>query len=117
MLKPFEDSRACPDTFLKNTRELPASLHLRIARRRARAAGLQENVPAMPATESVSNEIESIAEALERIHLEPNFLPARFLKDGSQCSRAVCRIMGPGWSGTAFFDRARSIDHKPPCDS
>ncbi|MEL6105150.1 MAG: trypsin-like peptidase domain-containing protein [Planctomycetota bacterium] len=103
MLKPSDDSHACPDTFLKNARELPASLHLRIARRRARAAGLQETAPAIVANESVSTEIESITEALERIHLQPDFLPARFLKDGSQCARAVCRIMGPGWSGTAFL--------------
>ena len=105
MLKPTENSDdSCPDNFLQDACEIPQTLHLRIAKRRARAAGLSEpHVQAGSGNESASTEIESIMEALERIHLKPDFLPARFLRDGSQRARAVCRIIGPRCSGTAFL--------------
>ena len=103
MLKPNDDAPTCPDTFLKDSREIPLNLHLRIAKRRARAAGLGDQVPACTGNEAVSSEIESIMEALERIHLKPDFLPARFLRDGSHRASAVCRITGPRCAGTAFL--------------
>ena len=71
----------------------------RIAARRLRAS---TGVVVPPATSE--REVGLLTDQLEKVHLKPDFLPARFLQDGAARSAAVCRIITSiGTAGTGFL--------------
>ncbi|MCC6875817.1 MAG: trypsin-like peptidase domain-containing protein [Sandaracinaceae bacterium] len=57
--------------------------------------------PEAPATEALST--EAISRHFEKVHGKAEFLPARFLLDGAERAKAVCRISGPQGRGTGFL--------------
>jgi S1-C subfamily serine protease len=64
---------------------------------------LREPVP-VPETTAERREIEArIRAEMEKVHLRRNFLPVRFLVDGVERARAVCRIVTSSGLGTGFL--------------
>ena len=95
--RPVPDSKPLSDESLR-----------RLARHRARALATQLARP--PEIESIQPlalafEIgeEEIRGGFEKVHLEADFLPARFLMDGAERARAVCRVRSPLGLGTGFL--------------
>ncbi len=94
----------CPGKshFLKDAKDIAPGAFRRIVRRRAGRI-LEEDV-GLVATEDERRQLEaSISAHFEKVNLEPNFLPASFLSDGSDRARAVCRISTPTSLGTGFL--------------
>ena len=89
----------CPgiEQFVKNTRDLTKDAFERLVSHRARKLG-QFVEPIR------SDESRREAEArIEKVNLERDFLPVRFLADGNQRARAVCRIRTATSFGTGFL--------------
>ncbi len=91
----------CPgkSKFMKAAKDLDPRTFRRLVDARARVLlGQPEINPSR--TETARRKLEG---ALEKINLEPDFLPARFLRDGADRARAVCRIMTRTSLGTGFL--------------
>jgi len=90
----------CPGKkgFIKKAKDLPPGIFRRLVDRRVR----QLIDPKHPAStnEAIRRKLEK---ELEKIHLQPNFLPASFLRDGAAKAKAVCRIKTRRSLGTGFL--------------
>ena len=97
-------ARRCPgiERRVKDAKDLDAVSYRRVVARRARALiGADADVHA---SDLARKEWErDISRFFEKIHRGANFLPARYLEDGAQRARAVCRISTPTGSGTGFL--------------
>ena len=91
----------CPgkEKFLKDARDLSPSSFRRLVVRRARKITNEQ----LPFVEDEDERREQETMIQEKIDLKPDFLPARFLYDGAERSRAVCRIRFAGGLGTGFL--------------
>ena len=94
----------CPgiEQRLPNTSDLDESSFRRIVARRARTlTGIEADVhvpsPARRQWES------HISRFFEKVHRGTDFVPARYLEDGAQRAKAVCRISTPTSFGTGFL--------------
>lgn len=93
--------KLCPgkEIFLNDVQSLGSEQRNLIAKRRGRVYGIK-----MPAKRGLKNDFErEIHSGIEKVHLQPDFLPARFLLHGSQKSAAVCRIRTSTGFGTGFL--------------
>jgi endonuclease/exonuclease/phosphatase family metal-dependent hydrolase len=54
-------------------------------------------------SEEERKRLEASIESLEKVDQTPDFLPARYLTDGTRRSMAVCRISTPSGKGTGFL--------------
>ena len=89
----------CPGrvAFLTEDPALPESDFVDLVHRRARHLGVDERDDATVAEFNIKR-------FYEKVHLGADFLPARFLRDGDDRARAVCRIRTlDGASGTGFL--------------
>lgn len=91
----------CPgeEGFLSDAVQLPPAEFRRLVAHRARQ--ITHERLELPETEEARREVEEMV--LEKINKEPDFLPAKFLQDGANRSRAVCRVLLGGGSGTGFL--------------
>lgn len=91
--------------FMANPTPIAVSTEGRIAARRIR------QMTGKPVTARTSVEgVAELAATLEKLHLEPDFLPARFLTDGARRAAAVCRIVTPlNTAGTGFLVARRDL--------
>lgn len=90
----------CPGKkqFVSKAKDLDPSVFRRLVDRRARR--LIDPTLAPSETEEARRALEI---QLEKVHLEPNFLPARFLEEGAARAEAVCRIRTGTSLGTGFL--------------
>ena len=92
--KKVQKKQLCPgkSAFLTGTKDLNPAAFRRLVARRARTVLGREValLIAEPARRALEKEIQ-----LEVVNLSADFLPARFLRDGSVRAEAVCRITVP----------------------
>jgi len=90
----------CPGEkgFIKKTKDLLPGIFRRLVDRRTR----QLVNPKHPASKNETTR-RKLEKELEKIHLQANFLPASFLRDGAAKARAVCRIKTQRSLGTGFL--------------
>ncbi|RMH18219.1 MAG: hypothetical protein D6696_13565 [Acidobacteria bacterium] len=94
----------CPgrERFLDDARDLPPAVFRRLVGQRARQLTGAALGPMADEDQRRAAE-KTIEEHFEKINLEADFLPARFLRDGADRARAVCRISTPRSRGTGFL--------------
>lgn len=85
--------------FLKDARDLTPTAFRRLVSRRAREVTHER----LPFVEEEDERREMEAMIAEKVDLEPDFLPAKFLYEGAKRARAVCRIKFAGGLGTGFL--------------
>ena len=91
----------CPgrDHFLKDAKPLSNTAREIFAARRARVNGIKTT----KTLETRISNVEEFSLGIEKVHLEPDFLPASFLHTGSVTAGAVCRIRTGSSFGTGFL--------------
>ena len=91
---------SCPGKhgFIKKTKDLPSNIFRRLVDRRVRQ--LVNPKQQVSTNETTRRKLEK---ELEKVHLQANFLPASFLRDGASKARAVCRIKTQRSLGTGFL--------------
>ena len=90
----------CPGKkgFITKTKDLDPKIFRRLVDRRARHLVN----PQQPASTNETTR-RKLEKELEKVHLQADFLPASFLRDGAAKARAVCRIKTARSLGTGFL--------------